>query len=143
MTMFGRWLSDKAQKHSLRSDRNHTGQIAEEKACQWLQQQGLTLLESNYSCRAGEIDLVMRDRQQLIFVEVRYRSHSSFGGAAASVDRRKQQKLIKAATHYLGHHPQLNHLPCRFDVIAAQVENNSVNMPPEVHWRWIKNAFMT
>lgn len=112
-------------------ERQQQGQSAEEQACRYLQQRGLELVERNYRCRQGEIDLIMRDRQSTIFVEVRYRSSSRFGGAAASVDRRKQEKLIAAASHYLQHHPRLAQQPARFDVVA---------ITPEA-LQWIEDAF--
>lgn len=118
------------------ADRNR-GEWAEHLACQWLQQHGLLLIERNYRCRQGEIDIVMRDGTQLSFVEVRLRSPRGFGDAAASVDWRKQQKLQKAAAHYLAHHRQFSALSCRFDVMAAQVEDGD----GKLRWQWIKDAF--
>jgi putative endonuclease len=82
-------------------NRIEQGQQAEQQAAEFLTQQGLTPLQRNYRCRSGEIDLIMRGREGLVFVEVRFRRHMSFGGAAASVDRNKQQKLLRAAQHYL------------------------------------------
>ncbi len=100
------------------SDGAHTrGQQAEKQALRYLAERGLRLLEQNYRCRRGEIDLVMRDHDTLVFVEVRFRSHSAFGGAAASIDSRKQGRLIYAARHYLQRHRQTES-PCRFDVVA-------------------------
>lgn len=109
------------------------GQEAEAQACRHLQQQGLALIERNYRCRQGEIDLIMRDRQSTVFVEVRYRSNPTFGGAAAGVDCRKQAKLIAAAGHYLQQHPALAQQPARFDVIAIA--------PGALEW--IRDAFQT
>ena len=100
------------------NERQQRGQAAEAQACRHLQQHGLELIERNYRCRQGEIDLIMRAGKCTVFVEVRYRSNPSFGGAAASVDPRKQGKLIAAASHYLQHHPNLAQQPARFDVIA-------------------------
>lgn len=87
----------------------------------------------NYLCKMGEIDIIMQDRQTLVFVEVRYRKRSSFGSASESVTRSKQQKLIRAAQHYLSRHNQ-HHRPCRFDVLAI---NGQADQPIE----WIPNAF--
>ncbi len=103
------------------------GDAAEDRALVWLQARGLKLVQRNYrvafgpSARGGEIDLVMRDRDgTLVFVEVRARAASlqgqGHGGAAASVGGRKQQRLIRAAQHYLLRLPVLP--PCRFDVLA-------------------------
>ena len=113
--------------------RRQQGQMAEAEACRHLQQQGLGLVERNYQCRSGEIDLIMREQQSLVFVEVRYRSSAQFGGAAASVDPRKQAKLIAAASHYLQQHPALAQHPARFDVVAIT--------PTALEW--IRDAFQT
>lgn len=98
--------------------RQAQGAEAEAQARRHLQNQGLTLIESNYRCRQGEIDLIMDDRGSTVFVEVRYRRSATFGGGAASVDGRKQARLIAAASHYLQRHPALAQRPARFDVIA-------------------------
>ena len=94
------------------------------RALRYLQEQGLRLVERNYRVaagprrRAGEIDLILRDRDgTLVFVEVRSRSGSAQGGAAASITAAKRRHLIYAAQRYLQHHhPQWP--PCRFDVVA-------------------------
>lgn len=111
------------------------GQLAEQQASEYLNRQGLKLVESNYRCRSGEIDLIMQSDNTLVFVEVRFRSDSSFGGAAASVDRHKQQKLLVAAQHYLQKHRAFNR-PCRFDVVAVLPGKDG-----ELKFEWIKNAF--
>jgi putative endonuclease len=111
------------------------GQWIERAAAEYLQGQGLHLLERNYHCRSGEIDLVMRHGSYLVFVEVRYRKHAGFGGAAASVDRRKQHKLLNAAQHYLLARGAGNR-PCRFDVVAVSPRGHS-----ELYFNWITNAF--
>lgn len=116
-------------------DRKQIGTDAERRAEQWLCQQGLTLVQRNAQCRLGEIDLIMRDQDQLVFVEVRTRFCSRFGGAAASVDWRKQQKLVRAARYLLSRNPHWSLLPCRFDVIAY--EGDSESTPPI----WYKDAF--
>ena len=77
------------------------GARAEAVARVHLQRHGLALLQSNYSCRWGEIDLIMRHADAIVFVEVRYRSHSQFGGGLASIDQRKQRKLVRTARHFL------------------------------------------
>lgn len=109
------------------------GEQAEQLACSYLQQQGLRLLEKNYRCRQGEIDLVMQHNGNLIFVEVRQRSDERFGGALASVTTKKQEKLRLAALHYLQHKaPRAN---ARFDVVAVQ---GNTTQP---HIEWIRDAF--
>ena len=106
-----------------------TGNAAEALACRWLQAQGLTLKEQNYRCKSGEIDLIMQDGETLVFVEVRYRSHAGFGSAIDSVTHAKQQKLQRAAEHYL---QRLKHTPaCRFDMIGIDRDHRI---------QWIRNA---
>ena len=108
----------------------NTGQFYEQQALVYLQQQGLQLVQQNYSCRFGEIDLVMRQQQILVFVEVKFRRNNHFGGAAAAVTQSKQQKLSRTAQYYLQTAGQQH---CRFDVVAI------TEQPAEI--RWIKNAF--
>lgn len=102
----------------------------------FLRSKGLTLCEKNYRCRSGEIDLIMRDSDTLVFVEVRLRSNHKFEQASESVDYRKQQKIIKAAQHYLMEHQLTDKLPCRFDVVALSSANSTAI-------EWIPNAFQT
>ena len=109
------------------------GAQAEQTAAQYLQRQGLRLLQSNYRCRFGEIDLILKDRESLVFVEVRLRSRSDFGGAAASIDARKQQKLILAAQHYLSSVSPTP--PCRFDAVLLSSAEGGEGI------EWLKNAF--
>lgn len=95
-----------------------------------MQQHGLKLITRNYRCRFGEIDLLLQDKETLVFVEVRLRSSKDFGGAAASIDARKQTKLIRTAQHYLA---TLSHIPpCRFDAVLLSSPGNL---------EWVKNAF--
>jgi putative endonuclease len=110
--------------------RSLLGQTAETRAAAFLQTCGLKLITRNWRCRFGEIDLVMQDGPTLVFIEVRLRSRSDFGGAAASVTPAKQKKLLAAARQYLSTLKTLP--PCRFDVLALSGESS-----PE----WIKNAF--
>lgn len=109
------------------------GAQAEQTAAQYLQRQGLRLLQSNYRCRFGEIDLILKDHESLVFVEVRLRSRSDFGGAAASIDARKQQKLILAAQHYLSSVTPTP--PCRFDAVLLSSAEGGEGI------EWLKNAF--
>jgi len=115
------------------------GRRAEDLACRHLEALGLQLLERNYRCRAGEIDLVMLDGTTLALVEVRSRSTSAHGGAAATVGARKQQRFIRAARHLMLTHPEYRKLAARFDVVA--IDAGPVGGPPVV--RWIRDAFRT
>lgn len=107
------------------------GDDAEKLAASYLQQQGLTLVTSNYQCKFGEIDLVMREGNSLVFVEVRLRSNSHFGGAAASITATKQRKLALTAEHYL---QKYGNSACRFDAILMDSKDAQ-------HIEWIRNAF--
>ncbi len=90
------------------------------------------MLQCNFHSRHGEIDLVMQDRDSVVFVEVRYRRQTRFGSAAESVDRHKQSRLIACAHHYLQTHPHAAGMPCRFDVVTI---NGGDSLD------WIRNAF--
>ncbi len=100
------------------------GDAAEQRALRYLQAQGLRLLERNYRTPGrggGEIDLVMRAPDgTLVFIEVRSRSSARHGGAAASIGRVKQRRIVFAAHHYLLGWQQLP--PCRFDVVVVESE---------------------
>lgn len=92
------------------------GKAAEQLALHYLEQQGLRLVETNYSTRMGEIDLIMWQQHSLVFVEVRQRNNLNFGGAAASVGLVKQERLWKTAQIYLQRYTSPP--ACRFDLLA-------------------------
>lgn len=96
---------------------------------------GLQPVAANANYRGGEIDLVMRDGAGLVFVEVRYRSHAGFGGAALSIDRRKQRRLVLAAQLFLASHRQFANVACRFDVVIAGGDPQSPTLT------WMRDAF--
>lgn len=108
------------------------GDEAEQYAERYLQSQGLVLVERNYRCRFGEIDLIMRDGLVTVFVEVRMRATQAFGGAASSITLSKQGKLMRAARQYLA---SLKSVPqCRFDaVLISGMKGEEIE--------WLKNAF--
>lgn len=110
------------------------GNRAEQQACDYLKAQGVKIIERNYCCRGGELDIIAKQQQTLLFIEVRHRSQSRYGGALASVDYHKQQHLYHAAQCYM-QHKQLNpaRLSIRFDIIAIEGD------PSEL--QWVKNAF--
>lgn len=114
-----------------RRDTRTVGIDAETFAYRFLKKRGLKLVEKNFLCRFGEIDLVMVDRDCLVFVEVRYRVSDRFMQAKLSVDSRKQQKLIKAASIFLSKNSGYTRGAVRFDVIA--IDGDSVE--------WICDAF--
>lgn len=111
------------------------GQQAEDLACRYLLAQGLQLLERNYRCKRGELDLIMKHKDSIVFVEVRYRNTLRFGGGMESVDRHKQSRLIACAQHYLQYHKLGATIPCRFDVVAVAPEREQDAA------QWIKDAF--
>ncbi|MHC1480067.1 YraN family protein [Frateuria aurantia] len=111
------------------------GQAAEQRACAELQRQGLRLLQRNFSSRYGELDLIMQDGAELVFVEVRLRRDNRHGGASASVSAAKQQRLIRTAAVWLQQHPQYATVPCRFDVVGY----SGIETGPEMEW--IRAAF--
>ncbi len=113
------------------------GDAYESLAAQWLEDQGMHLLARNFRGKTGEIDIIARDREYLVFLEVRARSNSSFDSAAGSVDRRKQNRILRTAQLFLQRHPGLAHLPCRFDVIAFDPRQSGHGL--EI--RWIPGAF--
>jgi putative endonuclease len=111
-----------------RSAKQEQGQRWEKTAQAYLERHGLRLVEANFRCKGGEIDLIMRDGRALVFVEVRQRADRGHGGAAASVGAAKIRRLTRAATLYLMRFPHMP--PCRFDVIAIDGERLD----------WLRNA---
>ncbi|MSQ71829.1 MAG: YraN family protein [Betaproteobacteria bacterium] len=110
---------------------NTLGDGAEARAAAFLAARGLSLVETNYRCRAGEIDLVLRDGETIVFVEVRLRRSARFGGAAYSIDARKQSRIIRTARHWLSGKAEP---PCRFDVVLMKGMNDA-------DIEWIRDAF--
>ncbi len=115
----------------MKINENNAGLAAEKLAADYLVQHGMKMLEQNYHCRFGEIDLIMLDHKTKVFVEVRLRTNPAFGGAATSITLAKQQKIIATAQHYLQQHADC---PCRFDVIV-------MSQADAKHIVWIRNAF--
>jgi putative endonuclease len=114
---------------SHRTPAQASGGHAESRAANYLARQGLAIVARNFNCRLGEIDLIARDGDVLVFVEVRMRSDAGFGGALESVTPRKQRRIAAAARMYLR---QFSRPPCcRFDVVALEAEDV----------RWLKAAF--
>ena len=111
------------------------GALFEQRACDELERAGLKLLGRNYTTRLGELDLVMRDGNIIVFVEVRYRKSAGHGDAAASVTARKQAKLILAARHWLAAHPQFANHTCRFDVVSYDGAADAIRQA------WLRSAF--
>ena len=120
------WLSKRLA--NLRTSRQRTGDLGEEQALHYLESKGCQLLQRSFVCKGGEIDLIMRDGNSLVFVEVRKRATAAFGGAAASITPTKQKRMTLAAQVYLR---SLSTLPaCRFDAVLIEAEQIS----------WLKNV---
>jgi putative endonuclease len=116
----------------MKLNKNNMGMAAEQLAATFLAQKGLKLVTENYHCRFGEIDIVMMDAKTLVFIEVRLRTNSQFGDAAASITPQKQQKIRLTAQHYLQQFDDKS--ACRFDVVLMhKTEIQAIE--------WIKNAF--
>jgi len=104
------------------------GREAEERAARHLERCGLRVIERNFRVRGGEIDLICNAGKTLVFVEVRQRTRSDFGGAGASIDAGKRRRIILAARHYIAGRPERD---CRFDCVLIDGEQ----------LEWIPNAF--
>jgi putative endonuclease len=109
---------------------NAEGARAEDLCAVLLRRAGLLLIERNWRCRLGEIDLIAEDRGMLVFAEVRMRSAPGFGGAGESVTAAKRSRLLAAARLYLSRRPET---PCRFDVFLVDGVTDGV--------QWIRDAF--
>ena len=109
------------------------GKQAESVAEQFLLKQGLSSLERNYLCKMGEIDLIMTDGNDLVFIEVRHRKSNAFGGALTSITVAKQKKIWLTAQHYLQRNQDKFDCEYRFDVVTFEGSMQQI--------RWIKNAF--
>ncbi len=112
-------------------NKKQLGDIAEKKACAFLQTKGFSLINRNYRSPFGEIDLIMQDKNEVVFIEVRSRSYTTFGTAIESINKTKQQKVIKSAVCYLQKRKWLDKVNYRFDVVGCS--------PTTIEW--IKNAF--
>lgn len=108
----------------------------EDQARDYLLCRGLSLLHSNYRCRFGEIDLIMRDQDTICFIEVKFRKSPAFGGAADSIPYAKQRKIVKTALFYIAAHKLLANQALRFDAMLIQHQPDNRN-----HFNWIQNAF--
>ncbi|QDE40866.1 YraN family protein [Luteibacter pinisoli] len=119
------------EKAPRKTPRRVTGDHFEDAARSFLEHRGLRFVRANFLCRLGELDLVMRDGEVLVFVEVRYRRSAAFGGALGSITARKRQRIISAAQVWMRANPWDAQRPCRFDVVAF--EGDDVE--------WIRAAF--
>lgn len=114
-------------------DRRQIGLDAEERAVQHLRAAGLQIVQRNYTCRMGEIDIVARHGMALVIAEVRLRSTQRYGGAAASITRAKRRRLVLATRHLLARYPALQSLPVRFDAVLVPPGAGAIE--------WLRGAF--
>lgn len=113
------------------SNKREVGALYEQQAAAFLQGQGYEIVERNYRCRIGEIDIIAKDGSYLVFVEVKYRTRSACGNPQEAVNYRKQRVISKVASYYCLNHHYSPEQPCRFDVVAILGEDTQL----------IKNAF--
>lgn len=118
----------------MSGQRRDLGAAGEAAAADFLSRQGYTILERNYRCPAGEVDLVALERGTLVFVEVKTRRRNDFGSPFEAVDARKQRRMERAAVHYISHR-RLHSRDARFDVIGVYWEND------QPRCEIIRNAF--
>ncbi len=117
----------------MSSDKQQQGFGVETWVGRYLEKHGLKLIQRNFSCKVGEIDLIMVDNDQLVFVEVRSRRNNRDGSPAETVTPAKQRRLIRCAGYYL--QTKRINMPCRFDVVAVTGDEDDWNI------EWIRNAF--
>ena len=121
----------KSNAHNKSNTHLAIGANAEEKAKQFLIEQGFLCIAQNYQCTFGEIDIIMTDEKTLIFVEVRCRKNNTFGSALESITAQKQQKIINSSQHFIQHNQKYTKWPLRFDAVGITGED----------MQWVKNAF--
>jgi putative endonuclease len=115
------------------------GEDAEAACSRYLKSQGLKLLSTNFSCRLGEIDIIMLDKNMLVFVEVRFRKNNNFGDGLESITAAKQRKLRRTAELYLQQNSQYEN--ARFDVVSMSKSTQTRPGRQQYTFDWISNAF--
>lgn len=116
----------------MKKNNRKIGTYYETAAAYYLEQSGYEIVEKNYRCKLGEIDLIARDGEYLVFCEVKFRTTKTKGSPLEAVNRKKQQTIIRCAQWYLMEH-QLQEIPCRFDVVG--IDGKQICL--------LKNAFMS
>lgn len=143
--------------NTQKTDKQYSGQAAEKLAQTYLLKKGFVFIDKNYHCRHGEIDLIFKDNDTIVFIEVRFRRQVNFGSACESIDNKKQQKIIKTAEYYLYYHRLSESVTSRFDVIGITPSKNTSKTAvykahndrttikgdhcKEYSIEWIENAF--
>ena len=119
----------------MKTEKRKEGDYGEELACRLLQKKGYQLIERNFSCKTGEIDIIASDGKELAFVEVKTRHRTDYGYPCEAVDSRKQSKLVRTAQFYLKTHPWLDVMQPRMDIIEIIIKGDDVLA------RHLENAF--
>lgn len=117
--------------------RKDKGLFYEKQAQDWLKKKGLIPVRKNFSCRYGEIDLIMLDDRTLCFIEVKFRKNNAFGGTAYSIPPAKQKKIIQSALIFISQHKKFQQHALRFDAFFIQTVKNKSQYQIE----WLQNAF--
>ncbi len=115
--------------------RKQLGNDAESIAQHYLEQKGYRLVQANFQCRMGEVDLIMQKGNLLVFVEVRSRSSQTYGTPVETVNRTKQEKIRKTAAYFLYRNPKFETCYCRFDVVSVLWKNGTAKVS------WLEDAF--
>lgn len=113
------------------SNKRAIGRYYEQKAALYLEKRGVRILERNFRCRMGEVDLIGQDGKYLVFIEVKYRADTGAGSAAEAVGRKKQRIISRVADFYMLRNGKKQDTACRFDVMAFEGEEAC----------WYRNAF--
>jgi len=127
-------LAGTQKKQRQKTEKRSRGDYAEDLALSFFVTKGFQLEQRNFSCKLGEIDLIMRDQDFTVFIEVRYRVSQRFGGALESITPTKQGKLRRTAEYYRIR-TKSNDSPCRFDILCV---TGNLTRPT---YEWIENAF--
>ncbi|MCR5655947.1 MAG: YraN family protein [Butyrivibrio sp.] len=116
-------------------NKREIGAYYESIVCDYLAENGIKILERNFRCKLGEIDIVAEDNGYISFIEVKYRAGSKYGTAEAAVDFRKQKTVCRVSDFYCKRYGLSENQPRRFDVAAVNVEDGAAKI------NYIKNAF--
>ncbi|MBP3196783.1 MAG: YraN family protein [Butyrivibrio sp.] len=119
----------------MKLNKRAVGDTKELLACNYLKDEGAVILERNFRCRTGEIDIIAKDAKYLCFIEVKYRSGNSFGEPEEAVNFKKRKHICKVSDFYLYSKYKSFDLPVRYDVVAISQKDNIFT------FKWIKNAF--
>lgn len=125
----------KPQQKRQHGSKKTMGELAENAAYEYLLAHGLKLVSRNYRVPTGEIDIIMQDNDDIVFIEVRFRKNDHFGDGADSVTRIKQNKIYKTALYFIQRHSKLSRYNFRFDVVSISLSDN------QFVFDWIADAF--